>query len=375
LLGLFRMPADLVALFVVSGIWGARFGDLLGVMHLTAFALLTASSERGWLRVRPIRTAGWLAGSVVAVAAAMWLNYAVVGWSIAGQPPPANQVKAMQPYFEGAAVVDDGPATADLSQRMPGETSLEGIRRTGKLRLGYRPGNPPFSYRNDDNVLVGLEVDLAYRLAVELEAELQLVAYESGSLEAAFAADRFDLAIGGLASLVRDPAHYRESDPYLELNAAFVVPDHRADDFDSMAKIRAMERIRLGYVEGGTLVRTGRHRLSGIELVALPSADVYLGGDVPAIDALLTTAETGAIYSMTYPAYSVVVPEGLRVRVPAIIAVATDEEFDRTVNRFIRIKRSDGTIEALYEHWILGASFASTRRRWSVVKDVLGWDE
>jgi Na+/H+-dicarboxylate symporter len=71
LLGLFRMPADLVALFVVSGIWSARFGDLLGVMHLTAFSLLTVSSERGWLRWQTGRTAGWLAGSVVAVAAAL----------------------------------------------------------------------------------------------------------------------------------------------------------------------------------------------------------------------------------------------------------------------------------------------------------------
>jgi hypothetical protein len=52
-------------------------------------------------------------------------------------------------------------------------------------------------------------------LAVELEADLRLVPYKLGALDAAFAADHFDLAIGGLPSSVRDPEAYRESDPYL----------------------------------------------------------------------------------------------------------------------------------------------------------------
>jgi len=373
LLGLFRMPADLLALFIVSGIWGARVGDVLGTMHLTTFSLLTASSERGWLRPRPRRVVGWLAGSVVAVAAALWLNHAMVGWSIAGVPPPANRVSAMQPYFEGGAVADSEPAMPNPSPRVPGETVLERINRTGELRVGFLADNPPFSYRNDRGALVGLEVDLLYRLAVEVEAEIRLVPYEPGTLRAAFAADHFDLAIGGMGSSVRQPESYWESDPYLELHAALVVPDYRADDFGSLVSIRAMDRVRIGYVEGGALVRTGRHRLPGIEMVPLPSAEPYLRGRAPEIDVLLTTAEVGAIYSMTFPAYSVVVPEGLRVRIPVVLALATDDGFARTVNRFIRIKRADGTIETLYEHWILGASFASRERRWSVVKDVLGW--
>ncbi|UCC83504.1 MAG: cation:dicarboxylase symporter family transporter [Gemmatimonadota bacterium] len=373
LLGLFRMPADLLALFIVSGLWGARVGDVLGSMHLTTFSLLTASSERGWLRVRPGRTVGWLAGSVVAVVAALWLNHALVGWSIAGEPPPANRVSAMQSYFEGGTVADSEPAIPNPSPRAPGETVLERIQRTGELRVGYLESNPPFTYRNDDGALVGFEVDLAHRLAVELEAELRLVPYDIGSLDSAFVGDRFDLAIGGLGSFVREVEAYRESDPYLELHAALVVPDHRADDFGSIAQMRNMDEVRVAYVEGGVLVRTGRHRIPGIEIVAIPSDEQYLRGGTPEFDALLTTAETGAIHTMIYPEFSVVIPEGFRVRVPVILAVAADEALHRAVNRFIRIKRADGTIETLYEHWILGAPSARGERRWSVLRDVLGW--
>ncbi len=373
LLGLFRMPADLLPLFLLSGIWCARVGDVLGTMHLTTFSLLTASSERGWLRVQPGRAVPWLAGSALAVVAALWLNHAVIRWSIAGEPPPVNRVITMQPYFEDGAVADSEPPIPNASLLAPDETRLERIRRTGELRVGYLPRNPPFSYRNDGGALVGLDVDLAYRLAVELEADLRLVPYALGSLDAAFAADHFDLAIGGLGSLVREAQAYQESDPYLELHAALVVPDYRAGDFRSIAKIQVMDALRIGYVEGGVLVRSGRHRLPGIEVTPIPSAELYLRDELPEVDVLLTTAETGAIYSMIFPEFSVVIPDGFRARVPVVVAVATDEALRRTVNRFIRIKRADGTVETLHDHWILGRSSVSRPRRWSVVRNVLGW--
>ena len=50
-------------------------------------------------------------------------------------------------------------------------------------------------------------------------------------------------------------------------------------------------------------------------------------------------------------------------------------DFVRTVNRFLQIKRTDGTIESLYDHWILGSSPAFGKKRWSVVRDVLGWTD
>jgi ABC-type amino acid transport substrate-binding protein len=373
LLGMFRMPADLLALFLLAGIWGARVGDVLGVMHLTVFSLLTSSSERGWLRLNRKKGVVWLAASVIATGAALWANHALVSLSVAGEPPPINRVVAMQPFFEGGGVRTSEAAGPNPSPLLPGETVLERIIRTGELRVGFEADNPPFSFENGSGMLVGLEVDLAHRLAVEFGAELHLIPYEIGSLDAIFATDQFDLAIGGLASTVQESEDYLESDSYLELNAAFVVRDHRVDEFASIGQLRTMDRLSLAYVEGGVLVRTGRHRISGVEATAIPSEDVFLQSAESEYNALMTTAETGAILTMIHPEYSVVIPEGFRVRVPVVMAVANDDDFAASVNRFLRIKRADGTIESLYEHWILGESETAKGRRWSVLKDVLGW--
>ncbi|MEM8953377.1 MAG: cation:dicarboxylase symporter family transporter [Verrucomicrobiota bacterium] len=373
LLGMFRLPADLVALFILAGLWGARLGDFLGVMHLTVFSVLTSAGQDGWLRLQKTRALGWAGASFAAVAFTLWLNHATISWSIADQPPPADRVATMQPFFKDNAQSKTTKSESNPYPLEDNESHMERIRRTGVLRVGFPPATPPFSYTNKDKSIVGLEIDLAYRLADELDVEMQLVPYEPGTLEEAFANDYFDVAIGGHASVISDATAYEESTPYLELNAALVVPDHRAHLFTSAKAVEQIENPRIGYVEEGILVKTGRHQVPGLEVVPLASAEEYLEGQIQDLDGLLTTAETGAIYTMIHPRFSVVIPNELRIRVPIILAVARDDELRRTVDRFVQIKRADGTVDLLYGHWILGDDSSSSPKRWSVVKDVFGW--
>ena len=42
---------------------------------------------------------------------------------------------------------------------------------------------------------------------------------------------------------------------------------------------------------------------------------------------------------------------------------------------FIEMTKRDGTIDRLYDHWILGEGAQPTDPRWSVIRDVLHWVE
>jgi ABC-type amino acid transport substrate-binding protein len=50
-----------------------------------------------------------------------------------------------------------------------------------------------------------------------------------------------------------------------------------------------------------------------------------------------------------------------------------DQAFASFLNTWIQLKQKDGTIDALYEYWILGRNVVPAKRRWSVVSDVLHW--
>jgi ABC-type amino acid transport substrate-binding protein len=43
------------------------------------------------------------------------------------------------------------------------------------------------------------------------------------------------------------------------------------------------------------------------------------------------------------------------------------------VNTWLDLKRHDGTIEALYQYWILGRAAEPLGPRWSIMRNVLHW--
>lgn len=43
------------------------------------------------------------------------------------------------------------------------------------------------------------------------------------------------------------------------------------------------------------------------------------------------------------------------------------------MNSWIELKKSDGTVQQLYDYWVLGREAEQLGPRWSVIRDVLGW--
>jgi ABC-type amino acid transport substrate-binding protein len=85
-------------------------------------------------------------------------------------------------------------------------------------------------------------------------------------------------------------------------------------------------------------------------------------------------AERGSAWTLLYPQYSVVVPGPGIVKVPLAYPIARhDLAFAGFVNTWIELKRRDGTIESLYQYWILGRNAAPSRPRWSILRNVLHW--
>jgi len=75
---------------------------------------------------------------------------------------------------------------------------------------------------------------------------------------------------------------------------------------------------------------------------------------------------------------SVAVPQPRPFKVPlAYVIAGRDTALTSLVNEWIELKRKDGTIDALFAHWVLGQDSGPKRPRWSVWDNVLhhpsGW--
>jgi len=52
-----------------------------------------------------------------------------------------------------------------------------------------------------------------------------------------------------------------------------------------------------------------------------------------------------------------------------------DLETARFLGTWLELKRGNGALERLYDRWVLGRDAAPQRRRWSVLHDLLGFQD
>ncbi|MHC4408411.1 MAG: cation:dicarboxylate symporter family transporter [Planctomycetota bacterium] len=375
LLDMLRLPNDLLPLFLISGIWCARIGDVLGAMHLAVFTLICSAWNQGLMRIHPVRLGKWFAASVVFGCIALYINQAAIEVTLAGQGSSRDRVANMGLMGEHAEIVVLDKPEPNPHKLEGGENYLGRIRRTKEIRVGFIDKAPPFSHPNDAGERVGFDVDLIQILARDLGAKLVLVPTTRAGIKDGIENDHFDLALGGIPSTIKNFDLYHESRSYLDLHAALLIPDHAAKDlrsYEAAKRRAAREPLRIAYEKGGIFVEA-RRPIPGLETIEIESTSAYVRGETDA-DALLTSAEAAAFIAMAFPEYSVVIPEGIAVNVPVVFAVRPARELERMIDTWVQIKEDDGTVRRLYEFWVLGkVSQEKHKPRWSVIRDVLGW--
>jgi ABC-type amino acid transport substrate-binding protein len=379
LLDLFHVPSDLFNLFVATSVVNARFGTLLAAMHGFSLALLVTCALTGRLSFSPARLVRFAALSALLVAGTTLAVHGLlrvlvdtryqrdrVFEQMSLRLPPSPSVRV---YRAGEAI----PARA-----LPGGSRLHGILASEDLRICYPSEQTlPFSYFHPDGTLVGFDVEMAHSLAQGLGVRLEFVPAHrpvvDENLGARLASGACDLALGTVLSL--DTAKWVDfSEPYLQLTMALMVRDHRRKEFALRDRVERMEGLRLGLPDSPYYRQRVQFLLPNAEIVTLSSIDEALAAEGPAVDALVFVAEIGSAYSLLNPDWAVVVPDPPLQQIPMAFALPTgDMAWANYVNSWIELKKSDGTIDLLYSHWVLGRGAEPKQPRWSIARDVLGW--
>jgi Na+/H+-dicarboxylate symporter/ABC-type amino acid transport substrate-binding protein len=375
LLDLSRVPADTFQLFLATGTINARFGTLAGASHMVVLALVGSYALSGKLQISGGRVLRYALGSasltaLTLLALAVALR-ALGGGSYEGDRL-AGELGLLRPASPGSTVLADLPA-ADPS---PAGSSplLETVRARGRIRVGFIPEQRPYTHLNNRHDLVGFDVEMAHALARELGVAAEFAPVPRGQLLEVLEAGRVDVVMAGVLVTTQRASRMVFSAPYLDETLALVVPDHRRADFADAAWVREQEGLRLGVPDLPYVRQLTEREFPKARIVPLPLVDPegFLAGRGEPVDAVMLTAERGSFLTLLHPAFSVVVPRPLEIRLPLAYPVARhDVEAARFLSTWIDLKKKDGTIQALYDHWILGRGAKAKARRWSILRDVL----
>jgi Na+/H+-dicarboxylate symporter/ABC-type amino acid transport substrate-binding protein len=372
LLDLFRIPADTFQLFLATGVVNSRVGTLVAAMHTLAVALLGASAISGTLRFERRGLVRYATITAVATIVVIGGTRAVFAGILRPEYTRDKVLAGMHLLREpGDRVVrrtPPGPAPADT------RPILERVRATGLLRIGYAPDALPYAFFNEQGDLVGFDVELAHSLARELGVRLEFLPVERAELEQQLSDGYCDLVMSGIPVTTPRAARMLFSTSYLDETLALVVPDSRREQFSNWNAIRARHATTVAVPDVPYYIDKIRQQLPKADLRVVQSVEALFGEHAQPVDAIAFPAERGSAWTLLYPQFSVVVPEPGLVKMPLAYPIAgRDEAFASFINTWIDLKRKDGTIDALYNYWVLGRDAETPRPRWSIIRNVLHW--
>jgi Na+/H+-dicarboxylate symporter len=378
LLDLFRIPADTFQLFLATGVINSRFGALLAAVHTVTVALLGSAAIVGSLRFSPARIARYLVITVILSAVTIGglrtLFVTVLKPSFAGE----EIVYSMRPLMtdRDARLVKQ----ADLrdATEKPAGSLLDTIKKRGTLRVGVFADRLPFVFLNGERQLVGFDVEMAQLLARDLGVKVEFIELEDLSgLPGLLEARRLDLVMTGMPVTPVRAGLMLFSEPYLDETFAFVVKDHLREEFSGWANIRDLGSFPVGVPNVPYYIDRVKARAPALKLQVVDSIkQIEDGLKEGTFDAVVLPAERGSVLTLLYPKYTVVVPEPGVIKIPLAYPVAgRDQDWAYFLNMWIELKRREGTIDALYGHWILGKQAGKREPRWSIMRNVLHWVE
>jgi Na+/H+-dicarboxylate symporter/ABC-type amino acid transport substrate-binding protein len=372
LLDLLQLPADLFQLYLAVDVIASRFGTLLAAMHVTTLALLASFAMSGGIRLRVARLGPFLGAAlgsiaVVIVGSFLYFTYLV-----------PQEYRGYRMFVEMELGGETVPYTVlEDPSALPADPRpvFEQIDERGTLRVCFSKDELPLVFRNAAGNLVGYDVELFHRLADDVDASLEFVHVAQSDVLEAIEDGRCHTS----TTMAMTPLRSRRisfATPHARWTAALLVPDHRRAEFSSVEALLAHRSLRIGMPDAPYYRDMFQKRLPQAEFVVMESPRPFLRGEADELDAFVYLAETGSSWTLVYPGYTVAVPKPYVLTIPMAFAVRRgDREWLDYLSVWIELKKEDGTMNELFDRWILGQQARSGKPRWCVIRDVLGWVE
>jgi cyclohexadienyl dehydratase len=239
-----------------------------------------------------------------------------------------------------------------LRPAVAGDDVLGRIAASGVLRVGSTGDYRPFSYRDPaSHEFSGIDIDMAASLAAALGVRLAIVSTSWPALMGDLAADKFDIAMGGVSISAERQKQALFSIPYL---ADGKTPIARCADRDAYATIAAIDRLgtRVVVNPGGTNERFARAQLQHAAItVHADNTTIFDEIVFGRADVMVTDASEAMLQQKLHP---------------ELCAIHPDAPFDRVDKAYLLPR--DAAWKAYVDQWlhraIVGKEYEAITARW-----------
>jgi ABC-type amino acid transport substrate-binding protein len=372
LLDLLHLPADLFDLFSVSSVLNSRFGSMAAAAHVAALGVVMPAAMVGAFHFSLRRLVRFVIVTAAFVGVFAVGTRVVFSWVLPPAPSGLATLSSFElrpPLVETMTATDAAPpATPEPGRR------LQDVKARGLLRVGYFSDAVPWAFVNASGQLVGYDIEAAHRLASQLGVRLEFVPVHRAPPQPsrALAEGRIDILMTGFTATVARAERMELSHPYSNEHLGFLVRDFDRDRFATLAALNQGEGVSVAVppVEGA---------LEGVTAL-LPRAETRTYQSLeevirdPTTDAALMTLERAYYWSRIHPEFAAVRPQEVNTATIVVYGLPYGElDFRNLVDLWIETRSASGEAAEAYDYWVRGKALTSRSPRWSVLRNVLGW--
>lgn len=377
-LDLLHIPQETFNLFVVSTVLTDRIRVVLGAFHLITLTLLAIAASNGYMKFRKGKL---IQGSLV-IGVTLLVSILGMNWLLTKnmEAIPTNVevlnhfklINHKQPF----KIVE--PMSVNPTFKWRGENTLGRIKRRGKIRIGFYENTMPFTFYNEDSVLVGLGIDLAHQLAGDLKVGIEFVPITRGHMIEGLKKDNYDIVMSDIFLSSKYAQEILLSKPYLAISLALVTKKEN-DNLNTFKSATQLDSFTIGYFEREEIAKEYASFFGNAKISPMTNLDDFfnqtkadsINADSLRIDAYLTSAERASILTISHEGFKVVNPLPYHINNSLVFPLADDDVWKRYIDNWIEYRKNDGSISRVYDQWILGHEYKKKEPVWNIYDDII----
>jgi len=228
--------------------------------------------------------------------------------------------------------------------------SLQRILDKGTFILGLDDSFPPMGFRNENNEIVGFDIDVAKEVSKRLGVELILQPISWTAKEQELNSYNIDCIWNGMSVNEEREKVMCLSLPYLENNMSFVVKND-----SNINKLEDLRGKKIGVQSGSTaeeLLTNSKIYKDIEELVSYTeNITAFMDMEINQVDCVFLDSIVANYYITTNNKEYMVLEEGLQNEEYAIGFRKQDKELCDKVNEILLEMKKDGTLSKITTNW------------------------
>lgn len=239
---------------------------------------------------------------------------------------------------------DTAASNASSGAAASSDTSLEDVKKSGKLTIATSPDFPPFESLEGDKV-VGIEIDILEMIAEKLGVELEINQMDFDSVLPGVQSGKFDVGVSGITVTEDRKKNADFTDPYFLAAQAIIVMD------GSPVKSKADLEGKKVAVQTGTTAEEYCMKNGYTVLAYQANNDALSALTSGKADAWVVDNQTGIAMSAETNGKTVVLDEAMTTEPYSFAFKKGNTSLVNEINGYIKGWLEDKTIEKIFEKY------------------------